>query len=201
MIITTGLSPATTTSRDASAFARELSQEGQIGRCLGHKRHSEGLSGQSHLGAADSQGVVLSATEEEIAVPSNSSRVVLSEELELADKDPADRFIAASLYEGENLISQNMLFIKRFKHIELPEPTFKVKTEAAETDKRTFRITVSSPVFAKALNLKLPSDLGRCSHSDNYFDLLPNAEKTVLLRIEERVSPEELEGMLHVSSL
>jgi len=147
------------------------------------------------------KGEVLSATEEKIIVPPNSSRMVLSQELDLPVEGAADRFVAALLYEGGELVSQNILFLKRFKHLELPEPAFNVKIEEAETGEKTFRITISSPVFAKAVHLRLPSDLGRCSYSDNYFDILPDIEKTVVLITEKEVSLEELKDLLEVSWL
>lgn len=159
------------------------------------------LQGKVLLRLQTLEGEVLPSAEGEVSVPPNSSEMVLSHKLELSGQDAARQFLAASLYKGKKLVSQNTLFMERFKHIELPEPTFTVKTEAADTKKRAFRITVSSPVFAKAVYLRLPSDLGRCSHSDNYFDLLPNMEKTVVLRIQKEVALEKLEKMVQVSSL
>jgi len=147
------------------------------------------------------KGEVLSTTEEKITVPANSSRMVLRKELQVPDKEAASRLLAALLYGGEELLSQNTLFLKRYKHVELPEPKIKAETEAADTDKRTFRIAVSSPVFAKAVHLRLPSDLGRCSYSDNYFDILPNTEKTVVVRTKKKVSLEELKDLLEISWL
>ncbi len=70
-----------------------------------------------------------------------------------------------------------------------------------DTDKRRFHVRISSPVFAKAVHITLASGSGRCRYSDNYFDLPPNTEKTILLETEKEVALEKLEKMLKVSSL
>ena len=58
-----------------------------------------------------------------------------------------------------------------------------------------------SPVFAKAVHVTPSPDLGRCSYSDNYFDLLPNTKKTNLLETGKEVALDNLEKMLKVGSL
>jgi len=51
------------------------------------------------------------------------------------------------------------------------------------------------------VHITLASGSGRCRYSDNYFDLPPNTEKTILLETEREVALEKLEKMLKVSSL
>jgi len=147
------------------------------------------------------KGEVVSAAEEKVTVASNSSKMVLSQKLAASVQDSSDQFLVVLLYEGDSLVSQNTLFMKRLIHMKLPDPTLRLETEVTGVDKRTFRITLASPVFAKAVRMRLPSDLGRCSYSDNYFDLLPNVDKTVLLKTQKEASPEQLKTMLQVSSL
>jgi len=160
----------------------------------------QGFQGRVVLKVQTFDGEDLYAADEETPVPPNSSKMVLSQKLDLPVEGAADRFLAALLYEGGNLISQNTLFLKRFKHLELPDPALNVKMEEEETGS-IFRIAICSPVFAKAVHLRLPSDLGRCFYSDNYFDTLPNIEKTIILRTEKEVSLKELKGLLEISWL
>jgi len=66
---------------------------------------------------------------------------------------------------------------------------------------RSFRVTVSSNVFVKAVYIKLPQNLGRCFYSDNYFDLLPKSERTVIIKTDRKVPLDELKKVLKLRSV
>lgn len=146
------------------------------------------------------KGNVLSVAEQEVSVPANSSKMVLSQKLEPSIENAANIFFVAQLYSGDELVSQNALFLKRLKHIDLPRPRFKVGIEEG-TNERSFRVTVSSKVFAKAVHMKLPPHIGRSFYSDNYFDLFPRLEKTVLIETERKVPLDELKKVLKLRSV
>ncbi len=146
------------------------------------------------------RGNILSAAEQEVSIPANSSKMVLSQKLEPSTENAVDRFFTAQLYYGDELLSQNTLFLKRFKHVELPRPKFKVRMEEG-ANVRSFRVTVSSNVFVKAVYIKLPQNLGRCFYSDNYFDLLPKSERTVFIKTDRKMPLEELKKVLKLRSV
>ena len=86
------------------------------------------------------------------------------------------------------MISVDVRTVAEPKDLRLPTP--KIQTEIKTLDEKTFEITITSDSYAKALKID-GCDL-KAKFSDNFFDLLPNKPKTIICRLEQKASPEQV---------
>lgn len=100
----------------------------------------------------------------------------------------------ARLYDGEMLISEKTALFKAEKNLKLPKEKieYTVKKEG-----EFISITLKSKAYARAVMLDI-SGLNT-PLSDNYFDLLPNEEKTVT--VKTTLTAEEVEKLLCVKDV
>lgn len=134
----------------------------------------------------------------EINIFANSSSLVHSQDLsELRTENIAQGFFYAELLVNGELVSDNTLFLERFKHIDLPKPDLQVELKKADTDGKAFLVQVLSPKFAKAVHLSLPGI--QANYGDNYFDLLPATKRSVLITLGEKAELEDLRKLLVVA--
>jgi beta-mannosidase len=134
-----------------------------------------------------------------VIAPNSSSKVLSQYLSDLTIKDKAKEFFSVEFLAGDEAVSIGTLFLESFKHVALPRPDFEVEITQTNATGREFRIHIFSPVFAKNVYLHIP-DI-QVSYSDNYFDLLPKATKTVILTTDRKTSPEEIEDLLVVNSI
>lgn len=104
--------------------------------------------------------------------------------------------LAVRLMQGGRCIQQKVLLFDREKNLKLPKAKLDMKLEKG-TD--GFSVTVKSDTFARLVRLE--SKLSSEHFSDNYFDLLPNQEKTVTVKKDSRFSLDELISAVSVSCL
>ena len=136
----------------------------------------------------------------EVDVANNSSSKVFSKPLdELPLQDKTKIFFSAELLVEGELVSMNTLFLAELKHITFPKVTFKIKTETADAAKKKYRVHIASNKFAKAGHLSLHGM--HATFSDNYFDMLPASEKSMLITLDKEIEPREFRDMLVVSSI
>jgi len=102
--------------------------------------------------------------------------------------------VVADLVKGNDLVSQNLVYIAPTKEVHLPAAQLKVETTGA-AGKYTVRI--SSPVLARSVYLsfgKVDAEV-----SDNYFNILPG--ESLAVTVKTKASAEELKSSLKVVSL
>ncbi|MEJ5267788.1 MAG: glycoside hydrolase family 2 protein [Bacteroidales bacterium] len=78
-------------------------------------------------------------------------------------------------YHKNHKITSRVFVVPDFKNLELPKPKLQYNVKKIKNE---FEIKLKSEVFIKSLELDVPDCTGY--FSDNYFDLLPGEEKTIL---------------------
>jgi beta-mannosidase len=92
---------------------------------------------------------------------------------------------------------EETVFLTRPRFLDLPKCT--VTVAATARDPRTVELRLRAPCFQHRLSLEWP---GRAFHaSDNFFELYPDEEKTVLLHFAEPATPAEIEANVRTRSL
>jgi beta-mannosidase len=134
-----------------------------------------------------------------VIAPNSSSKVLSLSLSDLIIKDTAKEFFSVEFLAGDEAVSIATLFLESFKHVALPRPDLEVEITQVNATGREFRIHIVSPVFAKNVYLHIPDT--QLSYSDNYFDVLPKATKTVILTTDRKMSLREIKDLLVVNSI
>ncbi len=129
------------------------------------------------------------------AVPAYTSKLAIQNSL---DSLPLKNncILAVSLESQGKLLYEDAKTVIEPKELKLPSAEFQVATK--KLDAKTFEIAVQSPVYAKAVKLQIGDY--RAKFSDNFFDLLPHRQKTVICQLERDVTAEEFEKALTCKS-
>ena len=139
------------------------------------------IKAELQVDVMDFNGNSLFAETIELNVPSNRSQVAeqyLIEDL-IPDSLLNTGFINLSLSKGRKTLATAQHYFTIPKELNLPEAAISMK---ASQYKKGYEITLSSPTLVK--NLMLFTETAQGHFSDNYFDLLPGKEKTVLFSTE-----------------
>ncbi|WP_100610011.1 beta-mannosidase [Confluentibacter lentus] len=128
----------------------------------------------------DFDGTILKQQEEAIEVKENQSKKYISllKNGFLTAVDSTKVLLKAELLNPANntIITENILYLSAFKNLNLPTPELTFST--TETNEH-FIVTLKTKKLAK--NVFLASGSNH-NFSDNYFDMLPNTEKTVSIK-------------------
>lgn len=144
----------------------------------------------------DFEGKELNHYQSNVVVPANSSSLVFAENQEkfLAGNSAARAFIVTELITEDEIISSNVLYLKPFRDLRLPNPEVKVaKVEVPGG----FEFTFTSDKLARNVYLQIGDEQG--FFSDNYFDLLPGESKTV--RLDAELSGASLDEVFRIRTL
>jgi len=139
----------------------------------------ENFTGNLDLNVIDFSGKVLWKNSQDVSVKANGNKSVFTADLsELIDPGRiSGAVLSCKLKEDNRLISQNLLYFKPPKELELPKVSVDMKvTGVAEG----YQITVLAPVLARNVYLTCEEKDGL--FSDNYFDLLPGEAQTILFK-------------------
>jgi len=113
----------------------------------------------------------------------NSSSVFYKTDLnELVENKLKDKsFLKTQVIHNDSILSQNITYFKAVKDLKLPKPEININlfTEGNETT-----IELQSDQLAKNIYLYL-EDM-QVFFSDNYFDLLPNELKKIVIKTDEK---------------
>jgi beta-mannosidase len=133
-----------------------------------------------------------------VTVAPLASRSYLSVPVEelLRGRDPARVLLHCELTSGGVALSANNLFFKPYKELSLPAP--RMTTNVTREGVRLF-VTLRSDTLARAVYLSAAGLEG--DFSDNYFDLLPGAERRVEFRAARTLSPADFRARLRVRTL
>ncbi|OYX28279.1 MAG: beta-mannosidase [Flavobacteriales bacterium 32-35-8] len=147
----------------------------------------------------DFDGTILKQQEEAIEVKENQSKKYISllKNEFLAAVDSTKVLLKAELFNTENntIITENILYLSAFKNLSLPTP--KLTFSTTETTEH-FIVTLKTKKLAK--NVFLASGSNH-NFSDNFFDMLPNTQKTVSIKKTESETLEMFTDKLKVITL
>jgi beta-mannosidase len=146
----------------------------------------------------DFEGRALWEKRQDLNVAPLASKSYLSVPLEelLRGRDPARVFLHCELSAGGAALSANNLFFKPYRELSLPAPH--LTTNVTREGVRLF-VTLKSDTLARAVYLSAAGLEG--DFSDNYFDLLPGAERRVEFRAPRALSVEDFRTRLRVRTL
>jgi len=160
---------------------------------------SDMLSGQKaqmDLKLMDFKGQTKWQKSKSINIEPNTSQVYFTiDKAELLHNNSASEVVLyAELNKGEKRLSDNFLYFAKPKNLNLPQPDLDYSVTKT---KNGYSIQITAKNLIKDLYLQMPDIEG--SFSDNYFDLLPEREKTI--GFETSQSVENAEDKLTTTSL
>lgn len=125
-----------------------------------------------------------------ILIKSGESQVYFKESIKklLKDLDKTNAVLKATLHQGADVLSQTLYYFSPPKQLKLDEPKISQKVTLLN---ETIQVTLNSDTLAKNVYLSMKGVEG--NFSDNFFDLLPNTNKTVTVPLPDAyssVSPE-----------
>ncbi len=159
----------------------------------------EDLQAKLKLTVIDFEGNVINTLEKEINIKQNSSNIYLEEEITKIMKNvkQENSLILVAVFNNANqLLSDNILYFKSPKDLELPKPSITLKIDSL---KNGFTIKLITDELAKNVYLTIPNIEG--FFTDNYFDLLPGYEKVIEFRCDKELTTDELKESLNIVTL
>jgi len=147
----------------------------------------------------DFNGTILKEQEHDIVVEENQSKKYMSllKRDFLTDIDSTNVLIKAALINtmDNNTITENIFYLTAFKNLNLPSPEL---TASVTEIQDGFTVTLKTKKLAKDVFLMSESTN---NFSDNYFDMLPNTEKTVTIKKTKLETLETFKNRLKVITL
>ena len=135
----------------------------------------KGFAGKLEVRLLDFRGKELFAETRTIEMKANTSMDFFQESKEKLLPSGMEHKVVLSvrLMEGDETLSENLLYFGRPKELDLPET--EITTTVADGEGGKLNIEVSATALAKGVYIDLPDMEG--AYSDNYFDLLPGGNK------------------------
>ncbi len=137
------------------------------------------INGNLEIRLLDFEGNELKKWKKDVAVDANNSKVyyeILKEDLDQFKSQFNTVFLQASFSDGNKIIDSKQHFLVPFKELNLPNPEISFETNHTETN---YSITIKSKKLAIGVFASGEFDE---NFSDNYFNMLPNSEKTILIK-------------------
>jgi beta-mannosidase len=127
----------------------------------------------------DFSGNTIFESVKEVEVSPNTATLLLEKDLSsLLPKDKAgDKVFDIRLLTGDKQIADNMLFFVKPKDLQLARPDLQYCLR--RTDKK-YLVSLESDTLVRHLCIETPDPDAR--FSDNFFDLLPNQQKNVVIK-------------------
>jgi len=132
------------------------------------------------------------------SVSATESKIVLVKSMEELKKkyDLRRTGLRLTLFENENAINTKTVLFDREKNLCLP----KSKLTITFSEKSSYLdVSVSTDTYSRLV--KVESNLSSNPFDDNFFDLLPNEEKTVKIYVSPDLTMKELKDSIKVYSL
>lgn len=151
------------------------------------------------LSLMDFDGNILLEKEKKIEIKANSSSVYFEDELNhfLMDLQRNNILLHSEILDSKGeILSENILYFKSPKDLELPKPEIK---HSITQRGNTFIVEISGNKLAKNLYLRADELEGR--FSDNYFDLLPNKSIEIEFSNNDSITLEEFKMNLKIFTL
>uniref|UniRef100_UPI00404AC76C beta-mannosidase n=1 Tax=Fulvivirga sp. TaxID=1931237 RepID=UPI00404AC76C len=132
------------------------------------------INAQLQVSLIDFDGNELKSWDRSIDVIENSSNKQLAlPKSELANDNYSNVLLTATLISEGKVLTHNIRYLSAYKDLDFPEPELTYSVSESQND---FVVHLSTKKLAKDVFLSSGS---ASNYSDNYFDLLPNTEKTV----------------------
>ena len=156
----------------------------------------EGLDAILNISLIDFEGRELVSKEQEVSVDANSNTLVFSEELNkfVGKNDTRQSMIVTRLMKGDEVISENVLYLRPFKELKIQKPNVQYSVTPSGNG---FNIEVTTDKLAKNVYFQIGDEEG--FFTDNYFDLLPGKSQTI--QLVSGISPDRLDEVLTVRTL
>ena len=131
-----------------------------------------------------------------MVAPTSSQRIALLDVKKQLKQCKDNCVLVAKLLDNDNLLSEKTALFVPEKNLDLPKDKIKLETEFKNG---LAFVSVSSTAYKRFVQLQLQDSVK--PFSDNYFDLLPNEVKTVIVEIPDGMSAREFAEKLSVRSL
>jgi beta-mannosidase len=152
--------------------------------------------GMLHTAVLSFQGDKYSDTVNEVCIePNSSGKLIEIPDVPNGSVDRNTSYLMAQLLSDGNMISENRFYFVQPKHLHFPNPQLTYKI--VENDKRTYRLTIQTDLFAKDVRVEI--DGGDAEFSDNYFDLDAEMSKTIQCKVPKPII--NIEGKIRLTSL
>ncbi|PWD97874.1 beta-mannosidase [Marinilabilia rubra] len=154
------------------------------------------VSGTLKLSLYDFDGNLINQNDHKIELPANSSREVINVAKNefLKGATPAKSVLKAELEQDGEILASNYLYFALPKDLKLPNANINGSVEKTE---KGYAVTVFSEAVARNVQLQIPETEGWWT--DNFFELIPGEEKTVVFETEEEIT--DFEEKLNIRSL
>lgn len=147
----------------------------------------------------DFEGNIIKRWEEQITVAENQSQKYMSllKSDFIKEASANNIFIHAELQNttDNSIISDNIFYLVPYKNLNFPNPEL---TFTVNEKNDVFEVVLKTKKLAKNIYLSADSDN---NFSDNYFDMLPNSEKTVTIKKDNLENLKSFLEKLRVISL
>ncbi|MEJ2055196.1 MAG: hypothetical protein P8X42_14870, partial [Calditrichaceae bacterium] len=132
----------------------------------------------------DFNGRSIHKNEFDISVTDKKSLCIQDESLNnmLRGREANDILLYCECYEQDKLLSENILYFKAVKELNLPAPEIEMNIKKI---KNGYQILLRSATLAKNVYLNIENMDG--FFSDNYFDLLPGREKSIIFNVDKKI--------------
>lgn len=134
----------------------------------------------------------------DLKITGNSARIVHQmDKAEFRISDPCREFLSVELICNGEKISENNYLFRKIKFLKLPQ--IKPQITLKVIDKHSCSFKISSHVFMKDvyLNFKgLDYEI-----SDNYFDMLPESVREILVKFKEGITEDRVKGSVEILTL
>ncbi|MCX8183453.1 MAG: glycoside hydrolase family 2 protein [Crenarchaeota archaeon] len=153
------------------------------------------VKGRLRIMSFNLKGDRMSGIEKEVVVEANSSKLCMKLSLsELNVKDKFSSFLVCVFEPDDAEPKYDVVFLERVKYITLPKPRIRIKL--VRKDSSTYELILASNNVAKACEVRIRGV--KAEFSDNFFDLFPDFEKKILIKLGKPLSKTELTKRIRV---
>lgn len=144
----------------------------------------------------DVDGKEIKKESHKIIIPANSSDTYFKakDNSFLKNIKTNSQFLITELWVNNELISDNSLFFRPIKEIDLPNPNVKF---TITSENNGYSISLETDKLAKNTYLTIGDEEG--FFSDNYFDLFPGKKTTI--KLDTNISAEKLNEVFKITTL
>ena len=138
-------------------------------------------------------GKKLAEREVEVNIKPNSSTLLLKQNLKEFGYGKSFSGLVAGVLEVKGCYARyDTVLLEKLKYIELPKPKLKLKIE--KLSEKKYKLTISANKFVKSCEVRLKGL--NATFNDNFFDLIPNLKKEVVVDLERPTSKAEIKKRL-----
>lgn len=154
------------------------------------------LEGEIDLKLLNFKGTVLRERSEKVKIKANSSAKVLDLDFDdFLGANISSNVVASAVFKADGVKADSVYFLEPLKMVDLPMAKINIDVDSFEGG---FVIRLDTGLFARGVYLSVEDDKP-LFFSDNYFDMLPNESKVVVVRTE--MSKDEFLEKLKVISM